>query len=163
MGVIAPTWDAPDMDPISPYPGVWLTFVNVSNDRLMILCFLLLLMGTCNLLEFYGTGPMITCINDLKILLMRIVSVKDTTHEKLSGDKKLLLSLMEPTIEYIMNMIFKSSYQVSDELTFCNHTSCLVSFLQQQCISMCLYYLFHSHRVRCLPIFKMKMRICIFV
>ena len=89
-----------------------------SSDGNLLLC----------LAEFYGTGPMITCINDLKILLMRIVSVEDTTHEKLSGDKKLLLSLMEPTIEYIMNMIFKSSYQVSDKLTFCSHTSCLVHF-----------------------------------
>ncbi|KAM7498908.1 hypothetical protein LguiA_023322 [Lonicera macranthoides] len=92
-------------------------------------------------------GPMITCINDLKILLMRIVSMKDTAHEKLSGDKKLLLSLMEPTIEYIMNMIFKSSYQtqIGDIVMRMelgrNHSEL---FGKLQCVSIVLHHLLNE-------------------
>ncbi|KAA8523649.1 hypothetical protein F0562_010072 [Nyssa sinensis] len=54
-------------------------------------------------------GYLITCINDLEILLMRIPSTKETTDGNFSENGRLLVSLMEPTIEYLMNCLF--SYQ----------------------------------------------------
>ncbi|WKA12503.1 hypothetical protein VitviT2T_029878 [Vitis vinifera] len=63
-------------------------------------------------------GYLISCINDIKILLMRMISEKEATHGNSSANKRLLVSLMEPTIEYIMKCIFKdaSQRQVGDIL-----------------------------------------------
>ncbi|KAH7544413.1 hypothetical protein JRO89_XS15G0163600 [Xanthoceras sorbifolium] len=57
------------------------------------------------------TGHLITSVNDIKVLLMRILSTKETMDGKLMGGRKLLVSLMEPTIEYIMKCIFKDASQ----------------------------------------------------
>ncbi|PWA95628.1 hypothetical protein CTI12_AA049240 [Artemisia annua] len=59
-------------------------------------------------------GYLISCISDQKIVLTRIVSMKETKYGNFLGDQKLLISLMEPTIEYTMRCIFKDPNQVGD-------------------------------------------------
>ncbi|KAK9269685.1 hypothetical protein L1049_001463 [Liquidambar formosana] len=56
-------------------------------------------------------GFLITCINDMKVLLTRIISAKEPILGGFSENRRLLVSLMEPTIEYIMKCIFKEAYQ----------------------------------------------------
>ncbi|KAH0987001.1 hypothetical protein GBA52_014178 [Prunus armeniaca] len=64
------------------------------------------------------TGCLLTCANDFKIVLMRVISAEETSHGNLSDNKRLLVGLMEPTIEFIMKCIFKnmSERQVGDVL-----------------------------------------------
>ncbi|KAK9938592.1 hypothetical protein M0R45_015320 [Rubus argutus] len=59
-------------------------------------------------LHSHDIGCLLTCVNDFKILLMRVISTTETTHGNLTGQKRLLISLMEPTIDYIMKCIFKN-------------------------------------------------------
>ncbi|KAI3675626.1 hypothetical protein L1987_85217 [Smallanthus sonchifolius] len=59
-------------------------------------------------------GHLVTCISDQKLILRQIVSMKETKYGNFLGDHKLLISLMEPTIEYTMRCIFKDSNQVAD-------------------------------------------------
>ncbi|KAL9366902.1 hypothetical protein Peur_038101 [Populus x canadensis] len=54
-------------------------------------------------------GHLVTCVNDTKILLMRHLSAKEDGH--FADKKRLLVSLMEPTIEYIMKCIFENTSQ----------------------------------------------------
>ncbi|XP_059443996.1 uncharacterized protein LOC132175919 isoform X2 [Corylus avellana] len=54
-------------------------------------------------------GYLVKCVNDINILLMRIVSAKETTHRNSTDNKRLLFALIEPTIEYIMKCIFKDA------------------------------------------------------
>lgn len=56
-------------------------------------------------------GFLITCIKDIKILLVRTISINESIPGSLSENRRLLVSLMEPSIEYIMKCIFKYAYQ----------------------------------------------------
>ncbi|KAL3503536.1 hypothetical protein ACH5RR_037985 [Cinchona calisaya] len=67
-------------------------------------------------LRQHDVGYLITGINDLKILMMRILSMPETTRKISLADGRLLVSLMEPPIEYMMRCIFKDLNQVSDIL-----------------------------------------------
>lgn len=60
------------------------------------------------------TGHLIASISDLKIVLTRIVSMKETKYGNFLGDRRLVISLMEPTIEYTMRCVFKDPNQVAD-------------------------------------------------
>ncbi|KAL0399202.1 UNVERIFIED_CONTAM: VPS35 endosomal protein sorting factor-like [Sesamum radiatum] len=86
----------------------------------------------------YDTGFLITCINDLKVLLMRLTQARDA----MDGNSKLLLTLIEPTIEYIMRCLFKDRKQQMeistilvalgmgrDQSTLFENCSCLSIFL----------------------------------
>lgn len=70
----------------------------------------------------YFTGCLLTCANDFKIVLMRVMSAEETSHGNLSDNKRLLVSLMEPTIEFIMKCIFKN---MSEVCTACSNNTCL--------------------------------------
>ncbi|XP_028800318.1 VPS35 endosomal protein sorting factor-like [Neltuma alba] len=66
-------------------------------------------------LPSHDIGYLVTCLNDLRVILIRILSPNGSIY----GDKrKLFVSLMEPTIEYVMNCIFKgmSQMQINDVL-----------------------------------------------
>ncbi|KAB5521161.1 hypothetical protein DKX38_025480 [Salix brachista] len=54
-------------------------------------------------------GHLVTCVNDTKILLMRHLSAREDGH--FSDMKRVLVSLMEPSIEYIMKCIFENTSQ----------------------------------------------------
>ncbi|XP_050246843.1 uncharacterized protein LOC126694549 isoform X1 [Quercus robur] len=56
-------------------------------------------------------GYLVKCVNDIKILVMRIISAKETTQGNITNNRRLLVTLMEPTIEYIMKCIFKDASQ----------------------------------------------------
>ncbi|KAI7750313.1 hypothetical protein M8C21_005834 [Ambrosia artemisiifolia] len=60
------------------------------------------------------TGHLVNCISDQKIILTQIVSTKETKYGNFLGDHKLLISLMEPTIEYTMRCIFKDPNKIAD-------------------------------------------------
>ncbi|KAK9057073.1 hypothetical protein SSX86_024440 [Deinandra increscens subsp. villosa] len=62
----------------------------------------------------HDAGHLVTCISDQKIILRQIVSMKEIKCGNFLGDHKLLISLMEPTIEYTMRCIFKDPNQVAD-------------------------------------------------
>ncbi|XP_038690110.1 VPS35 endosomal protein sorting factor-like isoform X2 [Tripterygium wilfordii] len=57
------------------------------------------------------TGYLITCINDIKVLLMRTISTTESPYAYLTDNKKLLVSLMEPTIEYLIKCILNDASQ----------------------------------------------------
>ncbi|BBH02020.1 hypothetical protein Prudu_012459 [Prunus dulcis] len=68
-------------------------------------------------LPSHYTGCLLTCANDFKIVLMRVISAEETSHGNLSDNKRLLVGLMEPTIEFIMKCIFKNmSEQLPSEV-----------------------------------------------
>ncbi|XP_021906119.1 UPF0505 protein C16orf62 homolog [Carica papaya] len=77
----------------------------------------------CKLYLFYSmynfgpnlTGYLVTCVNDIKAILMRVFSSKATTFGHFT-DKSLLVSLMEPTIGYIMKCLFKEASQAASVL-----------------------------------------------
>ncbi|XP_027061539.2 uncharacterized protein [Coffea arabica] len=60
----------------------------------------------------HDLGYLVTGINDLKFVMMRILSLQETTCIISLADRRLLLSLMEPAIEYMMRCIFKDLNQV---------------------------------------------------
>ncbi|KAL2476340.1 hypothetical protein Adt_37076 [Abeliophyllum distichum] len=60
----------------------------------------------------HDTGYLIVCINDLKVQLSRLTSARESTHGNFSGNSKLLVSLIEPTIEYIIICLFKDLNQM---------------------------------------------------
>ncbi|XP_044480941.1 VPS35 endosomal protein-sorting factor-like isoform X2 [Mangifera indica] len=62
-------------------------------------------------LPSYDTGHLITSVSDIKILLIWNLSTKETTYGKSTDNKRVLVSLMEPTIEYIIKCIFKDASQ----------------------------------------------------
>ncbi|MCL7044850.1 hypothetical protein MKW94_022815 [Papaver nudicaule] len=55
-------------------------------------------------------GYLITCINDIKPVLTRIILEKEPTPNSLEN-KKLVISLVEPTVEWITRCILKDAYQ----------------------------------------------------
>lgn len=66
------------------------------------------------------TGHLITTVNDIKIMLMRILSGKESVHDKSTDMERLIIGLVEPTIEYIMKCIFKDTSEVSNGVSCCN-------------------------------------------
>ncbi|XP_011095424.1 UPF0505 protein isoform X2 [Sesamum indicum] len=89
----------------------------------------------------YDTGFLITCTNDLKLLLMRLTQGRGTMDGNLSGNSKLVLTLIEPTIEYIMRCLLKDRKQMEissilvalgmgrDPSTLFKNCSCISIFL----------------------------------
>lgn len=59
------------------------------------------------------TGFLITCINDMKLLLIGFTPAKEAVNENLPGNSGLLLTLVQPAIEYIVRCLFKDLKQVS--------------------------------------------------
>ncbi|KAF8026249.1 hypothetical protein BT93_F2911 [Corymbia citriodora subsp. variegata] len=55
------------------------------------------------------TAYLITCINDMNILLMDAISLKRDVSKTNEEKKRLLISLIEPTIEYIVHYIFEDT------------------------------------------------------
>lgn len=70
-----------------------------------------------------GTGYLVTCVNDIRVVLMQVLLANERTHGNLKHNKKLQISLTEPTIEYIMKCIFSGLSQVCDEVS-CHMYTC---------------------------------------
>jgi len=56
-------------------------------------------------------------VNDIKVILMQMFSRDERSHKNVKLNKKLQLSLMEPTIEYIMKCVFNGLTQVRNEVS----------------------------------------------
>ncbi|CAL0315900.1 unnamed protein product [Lupinus luteus] len=69
-------------------------------------------------LPAHDIGYLVTCVNDITYILMQMLSAKESTHGNVQSFKKLQVSQMEPTIQYIMKCIFNglSQRQVSEVL-----------------------------------------------
>ncbi|XP_051125421.1 uncharacterized protein LOC127247563 isoform X2 [Andrographis paniculata] len=99
----------------------------------------------------HDTGSLITCINDLKLLLMRLTMQRETMSENVSGKSELLLNLIEPTIEYITRCLFKDKKQmeINDMLVALGMWRNLsVSSEGCYCISIILHYVLKELPVR---------------
>lgn len=57
-------------------------------------------------------GYLVRCVNDIKSLLSWVMLRKEAADGNIIDNKRLLVSLMEPTIEFIMKCIFKDVSQV---------------------------------------------------
>ncbi|GFP79107.1 upf0505 protein [Phtheirospermum japonicum] len=92
----------------------------------------------------HDTGFLITCINDAKLLLMRLIApARQAMDGNLSGNCKLLLTLIEPTIEYTMKCLFKNLKQmeISDMLVALGMGRNPSNSSENcQCISIILHY-----------------------
>ncbi|XP_019193778.1 PREDICTED: UPF0505 protein isoform X1 [Ipomoea nil] len=65
----------------------------------------------------HSIGYLVNCINDMKTLFMDIASMEKSKYQSLS-EKKMLMGLVEPAVEYIMKCLFKdcNPLQVGDIL-----------------------------------------------
>ena len=64
-----------------------------------------------------GTGYLVTCVNDIRVILIQILSANERSHKNVKLNIKLQVSLMEPTIEYIMKCVFNGLTQVRNEVS----------------------------------------------
>ncbi|GMJ05077.1 hypothetical protein like AT1G50730 [Hibiscus trionum] len=55
------------------------------------------------------TGYLITCVNDIKLMFTRISSTKETAHGSFADSTRSLVSLMEPSVEFIMKSILNDA------------------------------------------------------
>ncbi|KAL8469939.1 hypothetical protein ACS0TY_032706 [Phlomoides rotata] len=102
-------------------------------------------------LPHHDTGFLITCINDLKLLLMRITSAKEAVDENLSGNSKLLLTLIEPTIEYILKCLFMDLKQmdiINLLVSLGMKSNSTILFENYSCISIVLHYILKELPIR---------------
>ncbi|KAL1307448.1 UPF0505 protein C16orf62 homolog isoform X1 [Arachis ipaensis] len=91
----------------------------------------------------HDIGYLITCVNDIRVILMKILSANESTHGNVKHNKKLQVSLMEPTIEYIMKYIFNglSQGQVSEVLAELGLMKNQQDFGSVSCVSVVLHHL----------------------
>ncbi|GAV81964.1 Vps35 domain-containing protein [Cephalotus follicularis] len=90
-----------------------------------------------------GSGYLILCIKDIKVQLMRILSAEETIHRHLTNNR-VLVSLMEPTIEYIMKCIFKDASQRQEGNALVDlglGRNQMELFGSSPCVSIVLHYL----------------------
>lgn len=62
-------------------------------------------------LPSHDTGYLITCLNDITRIFTRISSTKESAHGCFAGSKRSLVSLMEPSVEFIMKCILNDASQ----------------------------------------------------
>ncbi|KAL5715384.1 hypothetical protein ACHQM5_017212 [Ranunculus cassubicifolius] len=90
------------------------------------------------------TGYLLTCIGDMNMTLASIITEKETVSTYSRGNKKLLISLLEPTVEWIVKCICKDTYkkrQLEDIFTnFQFGKDLSISLGTSQCVSIILHY-----------------------
>ncbi|PPD91888.1 hypothetical protein GOBAR_DD11156 [Gossypium barbadense] len=62
-------------------------------------------------LPSHDTGYLITCLNDITLIFTRISSTKESAHGCFADSKRSLISLMEPSVEFIMKCILNDASQ----------------------------------------------------
>ncbi|XP_020240326.1 VPS35 endosomal protein sorting factor-like isoform X3 [Cajanus cajan] len=94
-------------------------------------------------LPSHDIGYLVTCVNDLRVILMQILSAKERTDKNVTLDRKLQVSLMEPTIEYIMKCIFNglSQRQVNEVLSELGLMKNQQDLGSVSCVSIVLHHL----------------------
>ncbi|KNA22780.1 hypothetical protein SOVF_031280 isoform A [Spinacia oleracea] len=87
-------------------------------------------------------GYLITCIRDISLLMVPIVSSKVTIEDINSESRQVLVHLMEPPMEYIMKCIFKDHQQGCNILAELGVTRNLSElFGEYSCVSLLLHHL----------------------
>ncbi|XP_027940241.1 UPF0505 protein C16orf62 homolog isoform X2 [Vigna unguiculata] len=94
-------------------------------------------------LPSHDIGYLVTCVNDIRVILMQILSANERSHKNGEVNKKLQVSLMEPTIEYIMKCLFngltqRQVHEVLSELGLMKNQQDLGSV---SCVSIILHHL----------------------
>ncbi|XP_072078272.1 uncharacterized protein [Arachis hypogaea] len=94
----------------------------------------------------HDIGYLITFMNDIRVILMKILSANESTHGNVKHNKRLQVSLMEPTIEYIMKYIFNglSQGQVSEVLAELGLMKNQQDFGSVSCVSVVLHHLLNE-------------------
>ncbi|KAL2582627.1 hypothetical protein AAZV13_14G020000 [Glycine max] len=94
-------------------------------------------------LPSHDIGYLVTCVNDIRVVLMQILSANERTHKNVKLNKKLQVSLMEPTIEYIMKCIFTglSQRQVNEVLSEFGLMKNQQDLGSVSCVSIILHHL----------------------
>ncbi|KAJ1389541.1 Vacuolar protein sorting-associated protein 35 [Sesbania bispinosa] len=97
-------------------------------------------------LPSHDIGYLVTCVNDIRVILLQILSANRRTHENVDHNKKLQVSLMEPTIEYIMKCIFNglSQRQVNEVLSELGLMKNQQDFGSVSCVSIVLHHLLNE-------------------
>ncbi|KAL7087955.1 hypothetical protein ACP275_13G099800 [Erythranthe tilingii] len=91
----------------------------------------------------HDTGFLITCINDIKLLLLRLTPAREAMDRDLSGTSEVLLTLIEPTIEYIIRCLFKDLRQMEiNDMLLALGMGINPSILSENCscVSIILHY-----------------------
>ncbi|KAK7300034.1 hypothetical protein RJT34_10865 [Clitoria ternatea] len=91
----------------------------------------------------HDIGYLVTCVNDIRVILMQILSANERTHQNVKLIKNLQVSLMEPTIEYIMKCIFNglSQRQVNEVLSELGLMKNQQDLGTVSCVSIVLHHL----------------------
>ncbi|KAF7831338.1 UPF0505 protein [Senna tora] len=94
-------------------------------------------------LPSHDKGNLVTCVNDIGVILNQILSTSESICRNVMDNKKLLVTLMEPTIEYIMKCIFKGlpQRQISDVLSELGLKKNQQFFGTVTCVSVVLHHL----------------------
>ncbi|KAL7130929.1 hypothetical protein ABFS83_13G165300 [Erythranthe nasuta] len=91
----------------------------------------------------HDTGFLITCMNDIKLLLLRLTPAREAVDRDLSGTSEVLLTLIEPTIEYIVRCLFKDLRQMEiNDMLLALGMAINPSILSENCscVSIILHY-----------------------
>ncbi|RDY10056.1 UPF0505 protein C16orf62-like protein, partial [Mucuna pruriens] len=93
-------------------------------------------------LPLHDIGYLVTCVNDIRVILMQILA-NERTHKNVKLDKKVQVSLIEPTIEYIMKCIFNglSQRQVNEVLSELGLMKNQQDLGSVSCVSIVLHHL----------------------
>ncbi|XP_022637550.1 UPF0505 protein C16orf62 homolog isoform X2 [Vigna radiata var. radiata] len=94
-------------------------------------------------LPSHDIGYLVTCMNDIRVILMQILSSNERSHKNVEVNKKLQVSLMEPTIEYIMKCVFNglTERQVNEVLLELGLMKNQQDLGSVSCVSIILHHL----------------------
>lgn len=94
-------------------------------------------------LPSHDIGYLVTCVNDLRVILTQTLAANESTLGNFKNNKKLQISLMEPTIEYIMKCIFSglSQRRVNEVLSELGLLKNQQNFETVSCVSVVLHHL----------------------
>ncbi|KAL2316727.1 hypothetical protein Fmac_030603 [Flemingia macrophylla] len=94
-------------------------------------------------LPSHDIGYLVTCVNDTRVILMQILSANERTDKNVKLNRKLQVSLMEPTVEYFMKCIFNglSQRQVNEVLSELGLMKNQQDLGSVSCVSIILHHL----------------------
>ncbi|KAK7371999.1 hypothetical protein VNO80_05366 [Phaseolus coccineus] len=94
-------------------------------------------------LPSHDIGYLVTCVNDIRVILIQILSANERSHKNVKLNIKLQVSLMEPTIEYIMKCVFNglTQRQVNEVLSELGLMKNQQELGSVSCVSIILHHL----------------------
>ncbi|XP_045830348.1 VPS35 endosomal protein-sorting factor-like isoform X2 [Trifolium pratense] len=94
-------------------------------------------------LPSHDIGYLVTCVNDLRVIVTQILAANESTVGNFKNNKKMQISLMEPTIEYIMKCLFSglSQRRVNEVLSELGLMKNQQNLGTVSCVSIVLHHL----------------------